>query len=83
MLKLLTGMCNDHCPLNFRDKTARDHVTPDPYFEVAPDWSTVSGGRKPYIRHRAAGGDRAEDPPRRGLRPAHPLGQAVRRRRVG
>lgn len=49
LLKLLTGMCNDVCPLNFRSETEKDYVTLDPYFKVAPGWSTLSGGRRPYI----------------------------------
>lgn len=49
MLKLLTGMNNDVCPLNFRSETEKDNVTPDPYYAVAPGWATLSGGRKPFI----------------------------------
>jgi len=49
LIKLLTGMCNDISPLNFRDETEKDRVTPDPYYKVAPGWSTLSGGRRPYI----------------------------------
>lgn len=49
ILKLLTGMCNDVNPLNYRDKEEKDRVTPDPYYEGAPGWTSLSGGRKPYI----------------------------------
>lgn len=50
LLKLLTGMCDDVCPLNWRDVTEKDRVTPDPYHGPAPGWSTLSGGRKPYVQ---------------------------------
>jgi len=43
-------MCGDITPLNFRTKEERDNVTPDPYYDPAPGWSTLSGGRKPYIQ---------------------------------
>lgn len=50
LLKLLSGMCNDVCPLNMRYDKEKDNVTPDPYYEVAPGWSTLSGGgRRPFI----------------------------------
>ena len=49
LLKLLTGMNNDTNPLNFRDENEKDRVTPDVYHKFAPGWSTLSGGRKPYI----------------------------------
>lgn len=49
MLKLLTGMCDDICPLNFRGPEEKDHVTKDPYYKCAPGWSSVSGGRRPYV----------------------------------
>lgn len=48
LLKLLGGMYNDVCPLHWREEHA-DDGTPDPYHSVAPGWSTLSGGRKPYI----------------------------------
>lgn len=49
-MKFLTGTCNDVCPLNWRDETEKDKVTPDPYHKPAPGWSTLSGGRKPYVQ---------------------------------
>ena len=49
VLKLLTGMCGDRKPLNFRGPYENDRVTPDPYYKVAPNWSTLSGGRHPII----------------------------------
>jgi hypothetical protein len=54
LLKLVTGMNNDVCPLNFRDETEKDNVTPDPYFGPAPGWTTLSGGRKPFITAKPA-----------------------------
>ena len=49
MIKLVTGMNHDICPLHFREETERDRITPDPYFNCAPHWSSLSGGRKPYV----------------------------------
>ena len=54
ILKLLTGKCDDICPLNFRSETERDRVTPDPYFACAPHWSTLSYGRSPHITRKPA-----------------------------
>lgn len=48
ILKLLTGMFNDYNPLRMRyekDKEGED----DPYFKSAPGWSTLSGGRTPWV----------------------------------
>jgi len=47
-------MFNDVCPLNFRDKTEADQVTSDPYHKVAPGWSSLSGGRKPFVMIKPA-----------------------------
>lgn len=49
IIKLLTGMNNDFNPLNFRGKYLTDKVTEDPYYKVAPGWSSLSGGRHPFV----------------------------------
>lgn len=48
-LKLITGMYNDVCPLAFRSKYLADNVTFDPYYKPAPGWSTLSGGKQPFV----------------------------------
>ena len=53
-IKLLSGKCDDFNPLSFRTEIERDRVTPDPYFKFAPHWSTLSGGRTPYITRKPA-----------------------------
>ena len=53
-IKMLSGKCDDFNPLSFRSETERDRVTPDPYFKFAPHWSTLSGGRTPYITRKPA-----------------------------
>jgi len=49
LTKLLTGMYNDVNPVSFRREYEKDHVTLDPYYKVAPGWSTLSGGAHPYV----------------------------------
>jgi len=49
VLKIISGMNNDTNPLNFRGKYERDRVTPDVYYRVAPNWSTLSGGSHPTV----------------------------------
>ena len=46
-------MNKDVCPLNYRGEYEKDHVTEDPYFNVAPHWSTLSGRRVPRAGARA------------------------------
>ena len=41
MLKLLSGMNNDICPLNFRDEYKRDSNEIDPYYPFASTWTTA------------------------------------------
>lgn len=49
ILKLMTGRFDDVNPLHLRTEYMQDNVTPDPYFKVAPGWSTLSGARFPQI----------------------------------
>lgn len=48
-LKLLTGMNNDVSPLNFRGEYKHNSNEKDPYYNFAPEWSTLSGGNNPSI----------------------------------
>ena len=49
MRKLLRGMNNDVDPLHFRGKYDKDTDKIDPYFPYAPGWTTLSGGKAPYV----------------------------------
>lgn len=49
MRKLLRGMNNDVDPLHFRGKYDKDTDKIDPYFPYAPGWTTLSGGKVPYV----------------------------------
>ena len=49
LLKLLSGMNRDICPLYYRDEYKRDSNEKDPYFSHAPAWTTLSGGERPTI----------------------------------
>ena len=49
LIKLLTGMFQDASPLSFRSEHEKDRVTLDPYYKVAPGWSTLSGGSYPRV----------------------------------
>ena len=49
LLKLLSGMNNDLCPLNYRDEYKQNSGDKDVYFPFAPGWTTLSGGDRPQI----------------------------------
>ena len=49
LLKLLSGMNNDVCPLNYRDEYKRNSGDKDVYYQFAPGWTTLSGGDWPQI----------------------------------
>ena len=49
LLKLLSGMNKDVCPLNYRGEYKRDSNEKDVYYPFAPGWTTLSGGNQPKI----------------------------------
>lgn len=54
LMATLKAQNNDKLGLNYRGELEKDKVTPDPYYKVAPHfstlgWSTVASGTKPEI----------------------------------
>merc|ERR1711998_582394 len=54
LMATLKAQNNDKLGLNYRGELEKDKVTPDPYFKVAPHfstlgWSSVASGMKPEI----------------------------------